>query len=203
MHRVEEPRHACACLAGLLGIGGGMIISPLLLEFDMHPHVTAATSTVIVVFSASSAALSFGFAHLLNLQFALTFGLSCFAASLAGVLLVNRIIERSGKARRPAAAAGPKCSCCRSPAPACRNCFVLYGHSMWRRFRYASGPGSHPPSRSVGCSRIMQQAPRGALESPSPQDNGGGWLSTDIKRSSRRPPSLCSCWRWSSAPASP
>jgi uncharacterized membrane protein YfcA len=85
--------------AGLLGIGGGMIIGPLLLEFGTHPHVAAATSTVMVLFSASSAALSFGFARLVNLQFALAFGLSCCVASLAGVLLVNRIIERSGKVR--------------------------------------------------------------------------------------------------------
>ena len=77
-----------------------MLIGPLLLEFGTHPHVAAATSTVMVLFSASSAALSFGFARLVNLQFALTFGLSCFVASLAGVLLVNRIIERSGKVRR-------------------------------------------------------------------------------------------------------
>ena len=76
-----------------------MIIGPLLLEFGTHPHVAAATSTSMVLFSASSAALSFGFARLLNLQFALSFGLSCMGASLAGVLLVSRIVERSGKVR--------------------------------------------------------------------------------------------------------
>lgn len=34
--------------AGLLGIGGGMIVNPLLLEFGTHPHVAAATSTLMV-----------------------------------------------------------------------------------------------------------------------------------------------------------
>lgn len=33
---------------GLLGIGGGMIVNPLLLEFGTHPHVAAATSTLMV-----------------------------------------------------------------------------------------------------------------------------------------------------------
>ena len=47
--------------AGLLGIGGGMIVNPLLLEFNIHPQAAAATSTLMVLFSSSSAALSFGF----------------------------------------------------------------------------------------------------------------------------------------------
>ncbi len=43
--------HAEKCVrvwAGLLGIGGGMIVNPLLLEFGTHPHVAAATSTLMV-----------------------------------------------------------------------------------------------------------------------------------------------------------
>ncbi|CAL5218926.1 g672 [Coccomyxa viridis] len=85
-------------IAGLLGIGGGMIVNPLLLEFNIHPQAAAATSTLMVLFSASSAALSFGFGHQLNLHFALIFGLCCMGASLIGVLLVQRIVKRSGKA---------------------------------------------------------------------------------------------------------
>lgn len=53
-----------------------------------------------VLFSSSSAALSFGFSHLLNAQFALVFGLCCMGASLMGVLLISRIVERSGKVRQ-------------------------------------------------------------------------------------------------------
>ncbi len=52
-----------------------------------------------MLFSSSSAALSFGFSHLLNAQFALVFGLCCMAASLIGVLIVSRIVERSGNVR--------------------------------------------------------------------------------------------------------
>lgn len=74
-----------------------MIVNPLLLEFGTHPHVAAATSTLMVLFSSSSAALSFGFGGLLNLQFSLVFGLCCMGASLVGVLIVSRIVDRSGK----------------------------------------------------------------------------------------------------------
>ena len=74
-----------------------MIVNPLLLELNIHPQAAAATSTLMVLFSSSSAALSFGFGHQLNLHFALIFGLCCMGASLAGVLLVQRMVKRSGK----------------------------------------------------------------------------------------------------------
>ena len=48
-----------------------MIMGPLLLEFGLHPMVSAATSGLMVLFSSSIAAFSFGFDHLLNTQFAL------------------------------------------------------------------------------------------------------------------------------------
>ena len=51
----------------------------------------------MVLFTSSSAALSFGFGHQLNLHFALIFGLCCMGASLIGVLVVQRIVKRSGK----------------------------------------------------------------------------------------------------------
>ena len=76
-------------------------MNPLLLEFGLHPEAAAATSTLMVLFTSSSAALSFGFGHQLNLQFALIFGLCCMGASLVGVILVQRIVKRSGKVRNP------------------------------------------------------------------------------------------------------
>lgn len=84
-------------VAGLLGIGGGMVIAPLLLELGLHPVVAAATSTLMVLFSASTAALAFGFEGVLNVTYALIFGIGCFIASLLGVWIVGRIVRRSGR----------------------------------------------------------------------------------------------------------
>lgn len=83
--------------SGLLGIGGGMILSPLLLVLGVHPLVSAATSSVLVLFTSSSAALSFGFDGTLNWQFALLFALTSFCVSLVGVLVVVGAVRRSGK----------------------------------------------------------------------------------------------------------
>jgi hypothetical protein len=48
-----------------------MIMGPLLLEFGLHPMISAATSGMMVLVSSSIAAFSFGFDGLLNLQYAL------------------------------------------------------------------------------------------------------------------------------------
>ena len=45
---------------GLLGIGGGIVIGPLLLELGADPVMAAATSALMVLFSSSSAALAYG-----------------------------------------------------------------------------------------------------------------------------------------------
>jgi len=85
-------------IAGLLGIGGGMVIAPLLIELGLHPLVAAATSSLMVLFSASTAALAFAFEHLLSTTYALVFGIGCFVSSLLGVWVVGRLVRRSGRA---------------------------------------------------------------------------------------------------------
>jgi uncharacterized membrane protein YfcA len=66
-------------------------------DLGNYETLSNTTGAAQVLFSSSSAALSFGFAHLLNAQFALVFGLCCMGASLLGVLIVSRIVERSGR----------------------------------------------------------------------------------------------------------
>lgn len=85
-------------VAGLLGIGGGMVIGPLMLELGVHPLVSAATSSLMVLFSSSMGALAYAFDGTLNLRYALAFGSACCGASLVGVLVVSRAVQRSGKA---------------------------------------------------------------------------------------------------------
>uniref|UniRef100_A0A6B2L2X6 Membrane transporter protein n=1 Tax=Arcella intermedia TaxID=1963864 RepID=A0A6B2L2X6_9EUKA len=46
-------------LSSLLGIGGGMILSPLMLELNVLPAVTAATSVCMIFFTSSSASVQY------------------------------------------------------------------------------------------------------------------------------------------------
>ena len=48
--------------AGFLGIGGGLVLGPLLLDLGLHPLVSSATCNFLVVFISSSTALQFMFA---------------------------------------------------------------------------------------------------------------------------------------------
>lgn len=45
---------AAGVAAGLLGIGGGMVKGPLLLEMGLHPQVAAATSSSMILFTSSA-----------------------------------------------------------------------------------------------------------------------------------------------------
>lgn len=50
---------AAGLVGGMLGLGGGMVIGPLLLQMKVHPQMAAATSTLIVLFSSSAALTAF------------------------------------------------------------------------------------------------------------------------------------------------
>ena len=75
-----------------------MVLGPLLLSLGTHAKVAAATSNLMVLFSSSAAAIVYGLSGDLNLQISLIFGISCAVASLVGVFLISRAIDKSGKA---------------------------------------------------------------------------------------------------------
>ncbi|KAL6753606.1 hypothetical protein V8C86DRAFT_2724361 [Haematococcus lacustris] len=90
-----------ACLAGLmgglLGLGGGMVVGPLLLQLGVQPQVASATSSLMVLFSSSAALLSFAVVGRLNVPYALVFGAASMASSVLGVLVVGSLVRRSGR----------------------------------------------------------------------------------------------------------
>ena len=84
-------------VAGMLGFGGGMILNPLMLEMGINPLVSSATSSVMVLFSASAATFSFAVSGGLNYQYALVYGGVCAFASIFGVAVVSTSVRRSGR----------------------------------------------------------------------------------------------------------
>ena len=84
-------------LAATIGMGGGVVMGPLLLTLQVHPLATAATSTLMILFSSSAATLSFTVAGSMNVQYALIYGTCNFMASFAGVFLIGRSVRRTGK----------------------------------------------------------------------------------------------------------
>ena len=49
----------CGMMAGLLGIGGGLVIGPLLLDLGLHPIVSSATCNFLVLFISSQSSVQF------------------------------------------------------------------------------------------------------------------------------------------------
>merc|ERR1719159_2417785 len=86
------------CLAGLVGIGGGLIFSPFLLVFGVEPATAVATSATCVIFTSSSTTIQYMLIDRIRMVLALWYGIVNLAASYWGTKLVHYLQEAfSGK----------------------------------------------------------------------------------------------------------
>ncbi|KAH6795943.1 hypothetical protein C2S51_036929 [Perilla frutescens var. frutescens] len=85
-------------LGGVFGIGGGMLISPLLLQIGKEPEVTAATCSFMVLFSSVMSAMQYLLLGMEHVYGAVVFAAICFVASLVGLTLAQRAIMKHGRA---------------------------------------------------------------------------------------------------------
>ncbi|XWS12779.1 hypothetical protein CRYUN_Cryun37aG0119500 [Craigia yunnanensis] len=85
-------------LGGVFGIGGGMLISPLLLQVGIAPEVTAATCSFMVFFSSIMSAFQYLLLGMEHTRTALIFSVICFVASLLGLMVVQKAIKEFGRA---------------------------------------------------------------------------------------------------------
>ena len=83
-------------VAGLIGMGGGFLLNPLLLEIGIQPQVAAATSALMVLFSSSSAAIAFAVDGRLDLPLATVFGSVCCIFGFVGVTTLSKEVKRRG-----------------------------------------------------------------------------------------------------------
>lgn len=81
-------------LAGLVGVGGGLILSPFFLLTGMEPAVAVGTSATCVLFTSSSTTLQYMFTDRVIMSLALVYGLVTLVASFAGTCLVHIIQEK-------------------------------------------------------------------------------------------------------------
>ncbi|MBA0724091.1 hypothetical protein Golax_020799, partial [Gossypium laxum] len=85
-------------LGGVFGIGGGMLISPLLLQVGVTPEVTAATCSLMVFFSSTMSAFQYLLFGMEQTGAALVFSFICFVASVLGLVVVQKAIKEFGRA---------------------------------------------------------------------------------------------------------
>eukprot|EP00486_Rosalina_sp_Unknown_P008215 CAMPEP_0201592216 /NCGR_PEP_ID=MMETSP0190_2-20130828/190163_1 /ASSEMBLY_ACC=CAM_ASM_000263 /TAXON_ID=37353 /ORGANISM="Rosalina sp." /LENGTH=490 /DNA_ID=CAMNT_0048050873 /DNA_START=503 /DNA_END=1972 /DNA_ORIENTATION=- len=84
-------------LGGLLGIGGGMIVSPLLIELGVVPTVAAATSAMAVMITSSSAMLQFLLLGFLQWDYTLFFMCIGIVGTFIGQTAVNYAVKEYGR----------------------------------------------------------------------------------------------------------
>lgn len=84
-------------VAGLLGIGGGMIVGPLLLELGVIPEVSMATSAFMILFTSSATMVQFIIIGSVPLYYALWFVSFGIASAVLGQLVIGFLVKKSGR----------------------------------------------------------------------------------------------------------
>lgn len=88
---------ATGLLAGLVGVGGGLILSPFFVLTGMDPAVAVGTSATCVLFTSSSTTMQYIFTDRIIMSLAVVYGSVCYVASFCGTCLVHFIQERFAK----------------------------------------------------------------------------------------------------------
>jgi uncharacterized membrane protein YfcA len=84
-------------LSGLLGVGGGLVLSPMLLDFGVHPFVTTATSNYLVMLISLSTTSQYYMQGMLNLNYGIFCALFAVIGSFIGTLIIFRIVQKTKK----------------------------------------------------------------------------------------------------------
>jgi len=87
----------CGLLAGCLGIGGGLVLSPLLLELGFYPAVASGISGMAVLVTSTSALFAYGLADRVYWQFVIVLMPLTFISTMIGKVLIDRYAERNNK----------------------------------------------------------------------------------------------------------
>jgi uncharacterized membrane protein YfcA len=83
--------------AGLLGIGGGMILGPFMLNLGFEPQYATALAGFIVVFTSSSTSSQFSIAGAIHLRHAGWFMFTSLLGSLSGTIILKKLVKHYKK----------------------------------------------------------------------------------------------------------
>ena len=84
-------------VAGMLGVGGGVIITPLFFELGINPKIATSTSNFLLVFSSCSSTIQYLLSSQLTMDYGIILGLLCMISSLIGYKFINNYVQSTGK----------------------------------------------------------------------------------------------------------
>ena len=96
---IKYPGYAIVAglVAGLFGIGGGIVKGPLMLALGVHPAVASATSAAMILFTSSTATMCYMIFGLLVYDYAIACFLVGFVATLAGQTIMTVLMKKYGQ----------------------------------------------------------------------------------------------------------
>eukprot|EP01087_Luapelamoeba_hula_P009291 TRINITY_DN2393_c0_g1_i1.p1 TRINITY_DN2393_c0_g1~~TRINITY_DN2393_c0_g1_i1.p1 ORF type:complete len:375 (-),score=28.10 TRINITY_DN2393_c0_g1_i1:81-1205(-) len=84
--------------AGFLGVGGGLVQGPVLLHMGMNPQVATATSSFMILYTASSTTFQYALLGLINWKQGLWYGGIAFLGAILGQVGLAEFIKWTKKA---------------------------------------------------------------------------------------------------------
>ena len=84
-------------VAGMFGIGGGIIKGPLMLALGVHPQVAAATSAAMILFTSCTATISYSSMGYLKYDYATFCLVLGFLSTFVGKTFMAALLKRSGQ----------------------------------------------------------------------------------------------------------
>lgn len=85
-------------IAGLIGIGGGMVLGPLMIVMGVHPRVSSSTTATMIVCTSSSVAIMFVTSGLIPWSYAAWFFSLCCVGSIIGKHRIDGYVNKTGLA---------------------------------------------------------------------------------------------------------
>ena len=84
-------------IAGVIGIGGGVVLGPILLDLGLHPIVGTVTTNMLVLITSSSTTFQFILFKMLNIEYGIICIIFSALGSYCGTYLVNTYVKKTGK----------------------------------------------------------------------------------------------------------
>ena len=85
-------------VAGLIGIGGGMVLGPLMLMMNINPRFSTATTATKILLTSSSVAVMFVLSGLTPWEYALYFFCICLCGAYIGKTKIDSYVKKAGMA---------------------------------------------------------------------------------------------------------
>ena len=84
-------------LASALGLGGGVVFNPLLIELGVPPQISSATGMFLVLFASLSNSILYSLAGMMYYRWAIWQGIFTLFGSYAGLKLINDAVKKTGR----------------------------------------------------------------------------------------------------------